>query len=254
MAFSYPGTPSKLTLESGGYIYECINPSVTIQTGFGDRQMTIEARCWDMTTRLKENMKDSILGTLEEEVKAEKKSTKPSHPSVYGYCHCLTLVEHEEILTKEAKKSKKQKVKSRKDRFPKDGGKPIKASIPGYSKIPWSQGTLTLIAQSPDGQLHYAKTMEEKKQLAWGNFKWIVVCWPGKYTQDIFLIDDMTEFRKALGFKLVADTVSPVVTDEEGNEWIYDLLFGSPKAKAPTIPTVPKSYTPPLDYRYNDRF
>lgn len=222
MAFSYPGTPSKLTLESGGYIYECVDPSVTIQTGFGDRQMTIEARCWNMTTRLKENMEDSILGTLEEEVKEEKKT--------------------------------KKKVKARKDRFPKDGGRPIKASVPGYSKIPWSQGTLTLIAQSPDGQLHYAKTMEEKKQLAWGNFKWIVVCWPGKYTQDIFLIDDMTEFRKALGFKLVTDTVSPVVTDEEGNEWIYDLLFGSPKAKAPTIPTVPKSYTPPLDYRYNDRF
>lgn len=197
-----PGSPSKLTLEQDGFIYEAEDPSISLSMSLDC--VTIEARCWNLTTTQKENMETEI---------------------------------------QEPEKKVKKKVKTRKDRFPKDGGKPIKASVPGYSKIPWSKGTLTLVAQSPDGQIHYAKTMEEKRQFAWGNFKWILVCWPGQYSQDIFLIDDMTEFRKALGFKL--KTEPEVVTDEEGNEWLLDALLGGSKTitKTPLVPKLtPRSF------------
>lgn len=204
MAIFNHGSPSKLTLELDGFIYEAIDPSVTLTSSFDC--VTIEARCWNMTTTQKENVEDSILDNLEQEVKKDKK-----------------------------------KVKARKDRFPKDGGRPIKASVPGYSKIPWSKGTLTLIAQSPNGQLHYAKTMGEKKQFAWGNFNWIAVCWPGQYTQDIFLIDDMDAFRRALGFKPVEETVQPVVVDEKGVEWIIEQLF-TPKTDKVAAPRQTFSY------------
>lgn len=192
-----PGKSSKLTLEQDEYIYEFIDPIVTLTTGF-DGIINIDARCYG-----------GILKKKEENMETE------------------SLVD--EIRNLETKK-KKNKVKARKDRFPRDGGKPVKASVPGYSKIPWSKGTLTLIAQTPDGKIQYAKTMEEKKNLAWSNVDWILVCWPGQYSQDIFLIDDMKEFRRALGFKPVAETVKPVVTDEEGNEWI-DALFEGNMAK-----------------------
>jgi hypothetical protein len=209
------GAPSKLILEQDDMIYECIEPNISLTMAHDC--LTIEARCWNFTTRLKETEENmDILDNLEQEVKVEKKA--------------------------------KKKVKARKDRFPKDGGRPIKASVPGYSKIPWTKATLTLIAQSPDGQIHYAKTIEEKKQFAWGNFKWILVCWPGQYSQDIFLIDDMSAFRYALGFKKRSEAV---VTDEQGEEWLYEMLF-APKTNKP--PVVPKSYNSPLDYRYDGRF
>lgn len=193
-------TPSKLTLEIDDYIYECENPNVSLASGFDC--VTIEARCWNLTVTKKET-EEMELGIVD--------------------------------LTETEPKKKGKKVKARKDRFPKDGGRPIKASIPGYDKIPWSKGTLTLIAQSADGQLHYAKTMTEKKQFAWSNFNWIAVCWPGQYTQDIFLIDDMKAFRKALGFKPRSEAV---VTDEEGNEWI-DALFEKPMKSTPVATTKP---------------
>lgn len=117
-----------------------------------------------------------------------------------------------------SQEKKVKKPKARTDRFPKDGGKPVKASVPGYNKIPWTQGTLTLVAQSPDGQLHYAKTMDEKKQFAWSNFNWILVCWPGQYTQDIFLIDNIEAFRIALGFKKREEPT--ILVDENGEEWV----------------------------------
>lgn len=166
------------------------------------------------------------------------KESKKRHPS-YEDCPCVDSLTHSKILEelaekaakkeikKAAKKAAKNELQFRTDRFPRDGGRPIKASVPGYSKIPWTSSTLTLIAQSPDGQIHYAKTVEEKNNLAWGNFKWILVCWPGKYSQDIFLIDDMKEFRKALGFRPRSESI---VVDEEGNEWIkalFEDLFNS---------------------------
>lgn len=113
------------------------------------------------------------------------------------------VIEEEEMLTRDCV-------------FPRVGGYPVVASTPGYSKIPWAKGTLTLIAQSPDGQLHYAKTLEEKKEFAFSNFIWILVCWPGVYSQDIFIVDDMKAFRKALGFKKKSTTV---LVDEDGEEW-----------------------------------
>lgn len=234
MASFRPGAPSKLTLEQDGFIYEAEDPSISLT--MSQDCLTIEARCWNFKTRLKENEENmDILEAFEKEVKEEKKA-KVTHPD-FDDCECTNVENHIEVVIN-SKKSKK-KVKARTDRFPKDGGRPIKASVPGYSKIPWTMGTLTLIAQSPDGQLHYAKTLEEKKQLAWGNFKWILVCWPGKYSQDIFLIDDMTAFRKALGFKKKSEAV---VLDEQGEEWIYELLF-PPKAK--TLPV-----TKPLSTAY----
>lgn len=229
-----PGAPSKLTLEQGDYIYECVDPSITLTSGLDC--IAIEARCWQFMIRKKENMETESL--VEEVRKIEAKEKKKIvHPD-FDDCACESPEDHVEAVINSTKKAKK-KVKARTDRFPKDGGRPIKASVPGYAKIPWTMGTLTLIAQSPDGQLHYAKTIEEKKQLAWGNFKWIIVCWPGKYSQDIFLIDDMTAFRKALGFKKKSEAV---VLDEEGEEWIYELLF-PPKAK-----TLPITKTSTLAY------
>lgn len=232
-----PGAPSKLILEQDDMIYECVDPSITLTMDFNC--VTIEARCWNLKTTLKEKMESETFVDAIRNLETKKKKK-------LGTCDNESRphfkMEDGELcsdLCKNWVKESKKKVKSRKDRFPKDGGRPIKASVPGYSKIPWSKGTLTLIAQSPDGQLHYAKTMEEKKNLAWGNFNWIVVCWPGQYTQDIFLIDDLNEFRRALGFKPVAETVKPIVTDEDGNEWIYDFLFPpktpAPKASAPTF-------------------
>lgn len=111
----------------------------------------------------------------------------------------------------------KWKTKSRKDRFPRDGGKPIKASVPGYDKIPWSNARLTLIGLNPDGYVAYAKTWAEKKEFAFSSFKTILVCWPGQYSQDIFVIDDMKAFRKALGFSKKSEAV---LVDEDGEEWI----------------------------------
>lgn len=230
MANSYANQPTKLTWEYDDYILECINPSVTVQTGF-DGTLTLEARCWNVTTKMKE--KETVVADYNEHYSMLTGQPWKDENMKFGIVDNSTdgsLVQ--EIRDLEAKKkAKKSKVKSRKDRFPKDGGKPIKASVPGYSKIPWTQGTLTLVAQSPDGQIHYAKTLQEKKDFAWANFKWILVCWPGKYTQDIFLIDDMTEFRKALGFKLRSESV---VIDEDGEEWI-DALFTKPLSPKPNI-------------------
>lgn len=118
---------------------------------------------------------------------------------------------------KKVGKDKVNGVKTRKDTFPRTGGYPVLASVPGYSKIPFTKGTLTLIAQSPDGQLHYAKTIEEKKEFAFSNFDWILVSWPGSYSQDIFIVDDMKAFRKALGFNKKS---TAVLVDEDGEEWI----------------------------------
>lgn len=201
MAVFKPGSPSKLTLEQDDFIYECVDPSVTL-TLTGDC-VTVEARCWNLTTRQKENMESESFVDEVREFEATEKKVK-----------------------------KKKKVKARNDRFPKDGGRPVNASVPGYMKIPWSQTTLSLIAQSSNGQLHYAKTMEEKKAFAWREFNWILVCWPGKYTQDIFLIDDMSAFRYALGFRKKSEAV---VTDEKGEEWIYEFLFPPAKAKTPVV-------------------
>lgn len=230
-----PGSPSKLTLEQDDFIYEATDPQITLTMDF-DR-VVIEATCWNLTTRQKENV--DILDSFEQELKKEKKNKKDPHPD-YDYCECEDSLAHRDAVGKEMQEVKKakKKLKSRTDRFPKDGGKPIKASVPGYTKIPWTKGTLTLVAQSPDGQIHYAKTMAEKRAVAWGNFKWILVCWPGQYTQDIFLIDDMKAFRLALGFK--PKTEPEVVTDEDGNEWLFDALF---TPKTDRVNLVPKSTT-----------
>jgi len=112
---------------------------------------------------------------------------------------------------------KKWKTKSRNDRFPQDGGRPVKASVPGYSKIPWSSKTLSLIGIDRTGKVRYAKTWDEKRDMAFDNWDTILVCWPGTYSQDIFVIDDLEAFRKALGFKRMGESVK---VDEAGNEWV----------------------------------
>lgn len=209
MSTYYPAQTSKLTLDSGDYIYEALNPNVTIASDYN--YVTITAECRNLTTKLKENMEHHSIG----------------RPPLCATCR-VTWPCETSLLETEDKKKKEKKIKSREDRFPRDGGRPIKASVPGYSTIPWTKTTLTLIAQSPDGQIHYAKTMDEKKEFAWSNFNWVLVCWPGRYSQDIFLIDDMKEFRKALGYQLRDESIR---TDEEGNEWIYSLLFGKTEPK-----------------------
>src|SRR5258705_5198196 len=99
----------------------------------GFDSVTMEARCWNFTTRLKEPKENvDILNTLEEEVKAEKEIKKPkgNHPD-YDNCECIDSSMHSEALAKakqeakEKKVAKKAKVKARTDRFPKDGGRPI---------------------------------------------------------------------------------------------------------------------------------
>lgn len=113
--------------------------------------------------------------------------------------------------------AEKWKTKARKDRFPKDGGKPIKASVPGYDKIDWHKSTLTLIGLNPGGVVRYAKTTAEKKAMAFDNFKTILVCWPGVYSQDIFIVDDLNALRRALGFKKLSEDL---LVDEDGEEWV----------------------------------
>jgi hypothetical protein len=210
MAFFHSNNSSKLILEQGDYIYEADDPSITLTMGHDC--VTIEARCWNFVTKLKEEMETFVQET-------ESKNEEP----------------------KESKKTKK--IKARKDRFPKNGGRPIKASVPGYSKIPWSKSTLTLIMKTPDGQIHYAKTLEEKKNFAWSNFDWILVCWPGQYSQDIFLIDDVKEFRKALGFKPREESV---VIDEDGQEWIDHGFLGK---TTPTTTYTSSSNNKNIGYR-----
>lgn len=97
--------------------------------------------------------------------------------------------------------------------FPKDGGDPIAASVPGYSKIPFTSNTVTLIGL--EDEVIYAKTLEEKQDMAF-NYTHILICWPGVYTQDIFYIDDLDALKKALGFTLKTQKTRKDLKD---NEW-----------------------------------
>lgn len=98
--------------------------------------------------------------------------------------------------------------------FPKGGGDPIAASVPGYSNIPFTSTIVTLIGL--ENGISYAKTVEEKHNMAF-NYKHILVCWPGLYSQDIFYVDDLDALKKALGF---IPKVEKTRKDIKGNEWI----------------------------------
>src|SRR3982751_1916893 len=105
MASFRPGSPSKLTIEQDEFIFEAVDPNITLTTDFDS--VTIEARCWNLTTTLKETMKNSILDNLAAELKKEKKEkTTVPHPD-YDGCDCITTLRHSKVLKKQAKQEKK---------------------------------------------------------------------------------------------------------------------------------------------------
>lgn len=105
-------------------------------------------------------------------------------------------------------------VVTRSTAFPKDGGSPLAASAPGYSRIPFKNSTTTLIGI--DGELIYAKTLDEKRDLACTHAH-ILVCWPGIYAQDIFYVDDVDALKKALG---LAPKKEKTRKDRKGVDWV----------------------------------
>ena len=110
------------------------------------------------------------------------------------------------------------------NKFPVDGGLPIAASVSGYDTIPWFDDKVTLI-HVPEGyasrtwsHITYAKTKSEKRALAFVPGGRILVCWPGRYSQDIFIVDDMDKFRESLGFKIAPNQETQI--DDKGRKWI----------------------------------
>lgn len=105
-------------------------------------------------------------------------------------------------------------ITTRSTAFPKNGGNPIAASVPGYSRIPFKNSTTTLIGV--DDVVIYAKTLDEKRDLAFTHTH-ILVCWPGMYSQDVFYVDDVNALKKALGFVPKKEKTR---RDHKGNEWV----------------------------------
>lgn len=113
-------------------------------------------------------------------------------------------------------------------RFPIDGGVPIAASVPGYDKIPFNDTKVTLIGVGGGGgvngktyeaQVTYAKSIQEKRELAFSDADYLLIAWPGKYSQDIFIVDDFDALRRALGFVLKSEATW---RDEQGKKWLLN--------------------------------
>lgn len=126
-------------------------------------------------------------------------------PSIYDLYNIEKGSKMTEIFTE---------ITTRSTAFPKNGGNPIAASVPGYSRIPFKNLTTTLIGI--DGELIYAKTLDEKRDLACTHAH-ILVCWPGIYAQDIFYVDDVDALKKALG---LAPKKEKTRKDRKGVDWV----------------------------------
>ncbi len=63
----------------------------------------------------------------------------------------------------------------------------------GVDGFPWRWGLLTLIRLSADGAVTQAKRITEKRELleAASPNDCVLAAWPGEYSQDIFVVDDL---------------------------------------------------------------
>jgi hypothetical protein len=67
--------------------------------------------------------------------------------------------------------------------------------------IPWKGRDVTLIWLRCDGRISQAGTVTEKREAlnAAEREDCLLLAWPGRYRQDIFLVDDRAAARNALG-------------------------------------------------------
>lgn len=68
------------------------------------------------------------------------------------------------------------------------------------SRLPWHARAVTLICVGSDSVVSQAKTVSEKRNLldmAAGK-DLVLVAWPGRWSQDIFVVDDRNAARAAL--------------------------------------------------------
>ena len=67
-------------------------------------------------------------------------------------------------------------------------------------RMPWSMKTVTFLRITPDLEVMQAKKPGEKLAMleAAGPEDLVLVAWPGKWSQDIFVMDDRERARKAL--------------------------------------------------------
>lgn len=72
--------------------------------------------------------------------------------------------------------------------------------ISDQERVLWKMKTLTLLRITPGLEVTQAKKVKEKVAMlmAAGPDDLLLVCWPGKWSQDIFVLDDRERARKAL--------------------------------------------------------
>jgi len=99
-----------------------------------------------------------------------------------------------------------------------EGGPIVPMGKKLMAKVPWSSPKVALIGVGADGTMGYAKTLDEKQQLIFNDdFDYLLVAWPGLYSQDIFCVSDVTSLARALGLKPKSEVT---FVDDNGTEWV----------------------------------
>jgi len=73
--------------------------------------------------------------------------------------------------------------------------------ISDQERVPWKMKTLTLVRITPGLEVTQAKNIPDKITMleATELEDLLLVCWPGKWSQDIFILDDRKRAKKSLG-------------------------------------------------------
>ena len=72
--------------------------------------------------------------------------------------------------------------------------------ISDQERVSWKMKTLTLLRITPGLEVTQAKKVKEKAAMleAAGPDDLLLVCWPGKWSQDVFVLDDRGRAKKVL--------------------------------------------------------
>lgn len=100
-----------------------------------------------------------------------------------------------------------------------EGGAPTRMGPKLMAKVPWESKRVSLIGMTGEGDeisVVYAKTLEEKQTLAFSSHPYLLVAWPGTYSQDLFFVTNLVALRKALKLKPASDVI---LEDEDGEVW-----------------------------------
>lgn len=99
------------------------------------------------------------------------------------------------------------------------GGAPTRMGPKLMEKVPWESKRVTLIGMTGKDDavgVEYAKTLEEKQTLAFSDHPYLLVAWPGTYSQDLFYVTNLRALRRALKLKPAGEVL---LEDEDGEVW-----------------------------------